>query len=166
MIFPIIDTPNRNEDELKASHILKIHQQVPDDTVSDDSLNKILLRKYISYARKNIHPSLSNEAREEIMKFYLDLREGKGLEPAVSEYGTDQGLAQQAQKPRTIAITPRQLESLIRLSEARAKIALRDNVSREDAVRVIELFKSSLNRVTKGDIDTLYGVSSQKRNYY
>lgn len=165
LIFPIIDTPNRNEDELKASHILKIHQEVADAMTSEEALNKVLLRKYISYARKNIHPHLSNEAREEIMKFYLDLREGKGLEPAVTEYNTDQGLAQQqGQKPRTIAITPRQLESLIRLSEARAKIALRNEVTREDAVRVIELFKSSLNRVTKGDIDTLYGMSSQKRN--
>ena len=164
LIFPIIDTPNRNEDELKASHILKIHQHTQDFTGSDESLNKILLRKYIAFARKNIHPFLTNEAREEIMKFYLDLREGKVLEKAVNEYNNEQGLAQQTQKPRTIAITPRQLESLIRLSEARAKIALHNEVSREDAVRVIELFKSSLNRVTKGDIDTLYGMSSQKRN--
>ena len=164
LIFPIIDKPNRSEDELKASHILKIHQQIESLEATEESLNKLLLRKYIAYARKNVHPFLTNEAREEIMKFYLDLREGKGLESAVTEYNTDEGLAQQAQKPRTIAITPRQLESLIRLSEARAKIALRDEVSREDAVRVIELFKQSLNRVTKGDIDTLYGMSSQKRN--
>lgn len=164
LIFPIIDKPNRTEDELKASHILKIHQQVDEPEGDEESLNKIFLRKYISYARKNIHPTLSNDAREEIMKFYLDLREGKGLEAAVSDYGGEQGLAQQAQKPRTIAITPRQLESLIRLSEARAKIALRAEVTREDAVRVIELFKQSLNRVTKGDIDSLYGMSSQKRN--
>ena len=163
LIFPIIDTPNRAEDELKANHILSIHQNASLAN-QEETLPKELLRKYIAYARKNIQPQLSSEAKEEILNFYLELREGKGLTPEITELSTDEAGVQPKKEFKTIAITPRQLESLIRLSEARAKVALRNEVTRDDAIRVIELFKQTLLRVTKGDIDSLYGMSSTKRN--
>ena len=166
LIFPLIDTPNQAEDKLKANHILRIHQNIAQLEQDDESLPKELLRKYISYARSNIHPHLDDNAKEEILKFYLELRDGKGLsleEEGIAALDSVEG-DQQKKKIKTIAITPRQLESLIRLSEARAKIALRSEVTREDAIRVIELFKHTLDRVTKGDIDSLYGISTTKRN--
>lgn len=164
IIFPLVDKPNRVEDEQKATHILSVHQSTVNVALEEDRLSKDLLRKYISYARKNVQPHLTNEAKEEILRFYLDLREGRGLFPSAGELSNgSEGQATQ-QDGQTIAITPRQLESLIRLSEARAKVALRSDVRREDAVRVIELFRKALLRITKGDIDSLYGMSSQKRN--
>ncbi|MHA2365207.1 MAG: minichromosome maintenance protein MCM [Candidatus Hodarchaeales archaeon] len=170
LIFPLVDRPNRSEDEQKANHILSIHQN-QEYSIPEEKLSKNFLRKYIAYARKNVYPKLSNEAKDEILQFYLDLREGKGLtsfgEASTVEL-TDQNLNGSGkgitQGDKSIAITPRQLESLIRLSEARAKIALRSDVSQEDAIRVIELFRKALYRVTKGDIDSLYGMSAQKRN--
>lgn len=167
LIFPLIDTPKRSDDEAKASHILQIHSPDQELEQVDEGLSKDLFRKYIAYARKKIQPQLSTEAKDEILKFYLDLREGKGLgnDIETQEFNLeDDNTIQPVKIMKTIAITPRQLESLIRLSEARAKIALRTEVSREDAIRVIELFKKTLNRVTKGDIDSLYGMSTQTRN--
>lgn len=63
-----------------------------------DPIPPCLLRKYISYARQYVHPSLSPEAAQTIQDFYLSLRS-------------------QAQSADSTPITTRQLESLIRLTE-------------------------------------------------
>lgn len=68
------------------------------------------LRKYISYARRYVHPRMSEAAANVLQKFYLRIR------------------AQHATRDST-PITNRQLESLIRLAEARARLELRDLVS-------------------------------------
>ena len=86
------------------------------------------MRKYIIYAQRT-KPGLSNEAIERFQEFYMMMRsvsEGSGA---------------------SIAITPRQLESLIRLSEARARASLRDTVTAEDAEGVISLMKKCLEQV-------------------
>lgn len=64
-----------------------------------DHIPPCLLRKYISYARQYVHPSLSHEAAQTIQDFYLSLRS-------------------QAHSADSTPITTRQLESLIRLTEA------------------------------------------------
>jgi DNA helicase MCM8 len=102
-----------------------------------DPLPPTLLKKYIGYAKKYIHPKLSNEAIGILQKFYLSLRKSH-----ISKDSTP--------------ITTRQLESLIRLSQARAKIELRSVVSEQDALDVIEIMKDSLNDVLtdeKGQLD-------------
>jgi replicative DNA helicase Mcm len=78
-----------------------------------------LFRKYISYARRNIHPVLTEEAAEKLKEFYVSLR-------ATSTGGT-------------AAATPRQLEALVRLAEASAKIRLKTAVTVSDAERAINL---------------------------
>ena len=66
-----------------------------------------LLTAYITYARANVFPVLSEEASEELVKSYTDMR----------RMGQDIRAAE-----RRITATTRQLESLIRLSEAHAKM--------------------------------------------
>ena len=90
-----------------------------------DPLPPQILRKYIGYARKCIHPKLSPQAAKVLQQFFLDLRE----------------------KHKTVDSTPitnRQLESMIRLSEARAKMELREVVTKQDADDVVEIMKESL----------------------
>lgn len=65
---------------------------------SIDAIPPCLLRKYISYARQYVHPSLSGEAAQIIQEFYLSLRA-------------------QAHPADSTPVTTRQLESLIRLTE-------------------------------------------------
>lgn len=84
-----------------------------------------LLRKYIAYTRQFVHAVLSKPAAKVLQSFYLELR---------SKYRSLDGTP----------ITNRQLESLIRLSEARARSECREEVTEQDAQEVIDLMKWSL----------------------
>ncbi|PSR98198.1 DNA helicase [Actinidia chinensis var. chinensis] len=84
-----------------------------------------LLRKYISYARTYVFPRMSKPAAEILQKFYLRLRDHN-----TSADGTP--------------ITARQLESLVRLAEARARLDLREEITEQDALDVVEIMKESL----------------------
>lgn len=77
------------------------------------------IRKYIAYARSSITPILSTQAKETLKSFYTTLRQKNGT------------------------TTIRELESLIRLTEARAKISLRNVATRADAEFVVKLYKKS-----------------------
>ncbi|XP_050242875.1 probable DNA helicase MCM8 [Quercus robur] len=84
-----------------------------------------LLRKYIAYARTYVFPRMSKPAAEILQKFYLQLRDR-----STSADGTP--------------ITARQLESLVRLAEARARLDLREEITAQDAMDVVEIMKESL----------------------
>ncbi|CAL0309852.1 unnamed protein product [Lupinus luteus] len=84
-----------------------------------------LLRKYIAYARSYVFPRMSKPAAEILQKFYLKLRDHN-----TSADGTP--------------ITARQLESLVRLAEARARLDLRVDITAQDAMDVVEIMKESL----------------------
>lgn len=87
-----------------------------------DALPPQLMRKYIAYARKYVRPRLSGDAKKVLRDFYLQLRrdnQGKDGTP----------------------VTTRQLESMIRLAEARAKAELRETVTGEDAADVVDIMK-------------------------
>ncbi|XP_069395002.1 DNA helicase MCM8 [Paralichthys olivaceus] len=90
-----------------------------------DPIPACLLRKYISYARQYVHPKLSPEAAKILQVFYLSLRS-------------------QAHTADSTPITTRQLESLIRLTEARARLDLRETASKSDAEDVVEIMKHSM----------------------
>jgi len=127
LIFVLKDVPEKDLDEKMSAHILEMHRRgaVPLETpVPSD-----LLRKYISYA-KNIKPVLTDEASQRLRAFYLEMR-------AITE----------RIEGSPIAITARQLESLIRLAEARARIALRKEVTAEDAEAAIVIMNKSLEEV-------------------
>ena len=87
-----------------------------------------MLRKYIAYARKNVNPVLSDEANEVLKNFYVDTRN--------SSSNTEENSA--------VPITARQLEAIIRLAEACAKIKLKEVVEREDAKKAVRLQMASL----------------------
>ncbi|GMP50522.1 hypothetical protein CsSME_00017107 [Camellia sinensis var. sinensis] len=84
-----------------------------------------LLRKYIAYARTFVFPRMSRPAADILQKFYLRLRDH-----STSADGTP--------------ITARQLESLVRLAEARARLDLREEITAQDALDVVEIMKESL----------------------
>ena len=135
MIFVIEDKPSVEGDPKLADHILKIHQE---NTV-DYEIEPELLRKYIAYARKNVHPVLTDEANEILREFYVSTRNSNTEEQA------------------SVPITARQLEAIIRLSEASAKIKLKDTVDKEDAEKAVRLQMACLKEVgvdpETGEID-------------
>ncbi|MBU2616644.1 MAG: hypothetical protein KKB79_01530 [Nanoarchaeota archaeon] len=128
VIFPLRDLPDRKKDELIASHVLSEHQKEGADMI----VPKDLLRKYVAYAKQKVKPELSKEAVSEIKKFYVDLRNM----PVSSDSAT-----------RPIPISARQLQALIRMSEASAKMRLSESVDIVDARRAIDIMKYYLNQV-------------------
>ncbi len=136
LIFPIRDILDRERDTRIAEHMLKMHTVGEEMKDLEPEIPTELFRKYIAYSRKNIHPLLTNEATEKIKWFYVDLR----------------GMSKEA-----ITATPRQLEALVRLAEASAKMRLSDTVTVSDAERAIELTNFVLRSIAydqaTGEID-------------
>lgn len=126
LIYLILDSPNVDQDRQLAQHLVGLYHDSP--SLVRPPLDTDLLRDYIDYAREHIHPSLSEEASEQLLASYLELRNPPGGN--VGNNGT-----------RTISATPRQLESLIRTSEALAKMRYSDTVTKEDATEAVRLLK-------------------------
>lgn len=141
LIFVIEDKPNLEKDKKLAGHILRIHQEtsIPFD------IDPELLRKYIAYARKNVNPKLTEGAMTVLQEFYVGMRGG----------------AEDEDSP--VPITARQLEALVRLSEAHARIRLAEKVEVVDAENAIKLQQKCLRQVGldpetgKIDIDKVEG---------
>jgi replicative DNA helicase Mcm len=149
LIFTVTDEPDEEEDRNLAEHILTTnyagelntqHNQMTSPDVSreevdeaveqvDPEIDAELLRKYVAYAKQNCHPRMTDEARAAIREFYVDLR-SKGLE-----------------EDAPVPVTARQLEALVRLAEASARVRLSDTVDEDDAERVIEIVRSCLQDI-------------------
>jgi len=134
LIFVVRDVPSKEKDTRIAKHILNLHRSSPADTKS--LIDVDILTKYLSYAKK-IEPVLTKEAEDKILEYYMKMRnvESEGM----------------------ITVTPRQLEGLIRLSTARARLLMKDQVDAEDAERAIFLIESMLQDagvdVNTGQVD-------------
>ncbi len=150
-IFILRDLPNKQRDEAIATHVLHEHKK----EVNYDIIEKDLLRKYVAYSKQKYDPTLTDEAVKEIKRFYVNLRNQPSL--------TDSGV-----KP--IPISARQLEALVRMAEAHAKIRLSKKVEKKDALSAIALMKYYLMQIgyddeTKTiDIDRIGGNPASQRN--
>jgi len=126
-IFVLTDKPDPARDEEMADYVLRLRSSpIPALSVP---FSEDFLRKYIAYARRHVHPRLSREAMERIKSFFLELR------------------AKSEAPDAPVPITLRQLESLVRAAEARARIALRDVATVEDAEAAIRLVQAVLRQV-------------------
>lgn len=152
IIFTLRDIPDRKKDEMIAEHVLHEHMKSGEDM----TIPRELFRKYVAYAKQRIRPELSDEAVEEIKTFYIELRN----KPVSAEGAL-----------RPIPISARQLQALIRMAEASAKVRLRKKVTREDAKIAIDIMKYYLMQVGYDyesktfDIDRISGrFSSSQRS--
>ena len=143
--FALRDVPNVDLDTKVTEHILKVRHY--GEIEDEPKIAPELLKKYVAYTRKNVHPKLSREAGDSLKDFFVGLRE-------------------KVTEDSPIPITLRQYEALIRLAEASAKVQLRETVTKEDAIRAINLMKASLRMfgfdIESGtfDIDRLEGRTS------
>jgi replicative DNA helicase Mcm len=126
LIFVLRDVPNKESDSKMSEHILEIHRRGLSPV--EAQIDTELLRKYVGYA-KGIKPTLGNDALKRLKEFYLAMRNASETEGS------------------PVAITARQLESLVRVAEARARVALRKEVTAEDAEAAIAIMKKSLEEV-------------------
>jgi replicative DNA helicase Mcm len=152
LIFAIKDVPDRDKDEKMASFILGLHM---DPKGKESEIPTELIRKYIAYAKQNIKPLLTEGAVEEIKNYYIKMRHKGSTEGEI----------------RSIPISARQLEGLVRIAEACAKIRLSKKVSRKDARVAVDLLHYALTQIgvdpETGEIDIdriATGISSSERN--
>ncbi len=154
LIFAFRDIPNKERDTVLVRHILKLHR---DPEKQNPPIDTELLRKYVSYAKNNSQPKLTAAAEEEIEKFYVGLR---------NKYA-----GEHQEGAAAVPIGARQLEAIVRLSEASARVRLGDKVTVEDAKRAIKVMMAYLMKLGvdpetgRLDIDRLEsGISSTQRN--
>jgi len=121
LIFVVRDIPSKEKDARIAKHIINLYTPGGNDTRS--LIDSDILTKYLSYS-KRINPILTKEAEDKILAYYMKMRNVESEE--------------------MITVTPRQLEGLIRLATARARLLMKDQVEAEDAERAIFLIESML----------------------
>jgi len=151
-IYIMKDKPHEDLDKNIAEVIMGEHTEQKRENIIPIKL----LRKYLFLA-KQYNPIMTPDAADLIKSFYIKLRK------QTKEAG-DGSLI--------IPITPRQLESLIRLSEAHARIKLKNKVEVSDAKQAIKLMKNYLmefgydEKIGAFDIDKLTGTSSSTRTKF
>jgi DNA replication licensing factor MCM4 len=121
MIFLLKDKPDRNEDRKLAKHIIGMLNM---SDVRQPAVEIKFLTKYISYAKANCNPIITNQAGEKMVEAYLGLR----------KLGGDR---------KQITATTRQLESLIRMSESLARMTLSAYVEEEHVIEAQRLLMAS-----------------------
>ncbi len=156
LIFILRDIPDKKRDDMIANHILQSHR---DKTKSIAKLSPDFIKKYLAYTKRNIQPILTEAAIKKIKDFYVAIRNAAGEE--------DEG----AQK--SVPVTARQLEAIVRLAEAYAKIKLDNQVKEEYAEKAIEMLMYCLKRIGidpktgELDIDRITtGITASTRNQY
>ena len=135
LIFIMLDRTTEAQDKELAKHILGLYVGQERRQALNDHNTKAqeFLRKYIAYARSNCHPVLSDEAEQQLIKGYIDMR----------KVGASKN---------TVTATPRQLESMIRLSEALAKMRLSSQVTVLDVKESIRLIHVALQQAAMDPI--------------
>ena len=123
LIYLILDKPNKENDRRLAKHLVSLYYDEKEADPSPEVCDQDFLRDYILYARSSIAPEINDEAEHKLVQGYLSMRSmgGRGS--------------------KTITATPRQLESLIRLSQALAKMRLSPTVTGYDVEEAIRLMK-------------------------
>ncbi|KAH8937600.1 hypothetical protein BDL97_16G036800 [Sphagnum fallax] len=183
LVFILLDKPNEALDQHLSEHIMALHagskrrrsaakkslmrqvngdlqemvgkdaplaRRLKLDPVKDKGFRPVpaqFLRQYVAYAKLYVSPQMTKEAADVLQQFYLQLRKQSSADGS--------------------PITARQLESLVRLVEARARLELREEIIKQDALDVVEIMKESLfDKLTdeNGHVDfgRSGGMSQQK----
>ncbi|MFD1635317.1 type I restriction enzyme HsdR N-terminal domain-containing protein (plasmid) [Haloplanus ruber] len=149
LVFTVVDRPDPEEDIEAAERILETNRERERDTRRENTVESEptqseveeaartaapivepeFLREYISYARETYYPTLTDEGKEPIRDYYVELR------------------AKSADEDAPVPVTGRKLEAMVRLAEASARLRLSDTVDREDAERAIKVVRSCLQDI-------------------
>tara|TARA_B100000003_G_scaffold152475_1_gene137768 strand:- start:817 stop:2931 length:2115 start_codon:yes stop_codon:yes gene_type:complete len=141
VIWLLTDQPQADHDSMIANHIMnnrasstpeilieKGSEVDPSKSAKHDGVdkkegivNRELIRKYVAFAKRSIHPKLTDEAQESLRDFYVETRRKGG------------------ESHDSIAISARAIEGLYRLAQASARVRLSEVATIEDAERSIRL---------------------------
>merc|ERR1712179_883079 len=149
LIFLILDPQDEVFDRRLGRHLVSLYYKSHKDS-NEELLEMSVLRDYIAYAKQTFNPKLSDEAGTLLTQSYVRMR----------QVGSGRG---------QITAYPRQLESLIRLAEAHAKLRFShtvDLVDVEEASRLHrEALKQSATDPMSGKIDVSILTTGQSEGY-
>lgn len=126
LIFLMLDPQDEAYDRRLAHHLVALYYQ-SEEQLNEEQLDMAVLKDYIAYARTYVHPRLSEEASQALIEAYVDMR----------KIGSGRGM---------VSAYPRQLESLIRLSEAYAKVRFSNKVETIDVEEAKRLHREALKQ--------------------
>lgn len=125
LVFLLLDPENSDYDRKLAEHLIGLYNE--DRNLEENAIIEAsLLKDYIAYARIHIQPKLTEDAGKILIENYIELRDPPG-----------------STKGKIVAY-PRNLESLIRLSEAHARMRFSSVVEPEDILEAVRLTKEAL----------------------
>ena len=122
----LLDPQDEPYDRRLGNHLISLYHG-EEDKEEVEHLDISLLKDYLGYARANFNPILSREAREALKHAYVEMRKIGASKGQVSAY-------------------PRQLESLIRLAEAHAKLRFKNTVDIDDVEEAKRLHREALKQ--------------------
>jgi len=126
LLYLVLDQPNPETDRRLARHLVSLHYKDPPKRAKA-TVSAELLTDYISYAKQTCHPVLGEEAGEQLVDGYVKMR----------QLGSAGGR-------KVVTATPRQLESLVRISEALARIRLSKTVEKQDSTEALRLMRVAM----------------------
>lgn len=157
LLYLVLDQVDETLDRKLAQHLVGLYLEDAPNTGGCDVLPLDELSAYVDYARTNIHPVLSSEASDELVASYVSLRSIGASDPRSSE--------------KRITATTRQLESMIRLSEAHARMRFAAHVELRDVQEACRLMREAIRtsamdprtgKIDMGLLNTGTGVGQRK----
>jgi len=139
LFFVVLDEEEESTDYAIARHIVTMHQTGrgpkatgPQPPSAPD------LQRYIKYAR-TLKPKLTDSAAQKLVAYYRELRQQDGSEASTGSY----------------RVTVRQLEAMIRIGEARARVELSEYITEQHVKEARRLLKDSIMHVVHDDVDVV-----------
>jgi DNA replication licensing factor MCM7 len=132
VLFLILDTPNKDDDERLAQHVTYVHMHNEHPPLQYDPIDPILMRHYIAEARRK-RPIVPREVSNYVVSAYVQLRKNSKEEEEKNSQFT--------------YTSARTLLAVLRLSQSLARLRFSDQVEIPDvdeALRLMEVSKSSL----------------------
>ncbi|GAA5947683.1 hypothetical protein JCM3765_001031 [Sporobolomyces pararoseus] len=154
LLYLVLDKIDDKSDRMLAKHLVGLYLEDRPQTAGTDIMKIEDLSAYISFARNHIHPVLTPEASQSLVQAYVEMRNA----------GADA-----RSNDRRITATTRQLESMIRLSEAHARMRYSESVEVQDVEEANRLIREALKESATDpltgliDLDLLGGQSTHQR---
>ncbi|PLB48968.1 putative DNA replication licensing factor Mcm4 [Aspergillus steynii IBT 23096] len=132
LVYLVLDRVDEQEDRRLAKHLVNMYlEDRPDNASEEEILPVEFLTAYITYAKNKVHPVLTPAAGKVLSDAYVNMR----------KLGDDI-----RSSDRRITATTRQLESMIRLSEAHARMRLSSEVTAGDVEEAVRLIRSAIKQ--------------------
>jgi len=154
LIYLVLDKYDEDKDRRLARHLISLYHDGATGAARPhggaEPIPHDLLRDYIAYARARVQPQLTDAAASKLVSVYQDMR-------------------RDGRERKVVVATPRQLESLIRLSEAHARMRLKDTVGAEEVEAATRLWYTAMSGSAAGahggiDLENIHtGQSAAQR---